>query len=120
MQKKLENADVVEVLQENVSDGTALQKKPFKSVLKSTKQDKLTLVEKTWWTDISDPERIVKVDWEPHDGTALWNEICASVLSVFGLPGERFYYRPKEDYMIFIFKSKKDAKLCRILLSEHL
>jgi hypothetical protein len=119
MQKKLENADVVEVLQENVSDGTALQKKPFKSDSKSIKPDKLILVEKTWWTDISNPEQIVQVNWiNGLNVASSWNEACARVLSVFGLPGERFYYRPKEDYMIFIFKSSKDAQLCRILLSE--
>lgn len=119
MQKKSENADVVEVLQENVLDGTVLQKKPFRNDLKSTKQDKLTLVEKTWWTDISNPEQIVRVDWDQGIDVAYeWNEACAKVLNVFGLPGNRFYYRPKEDYMIFIFKSVKDATLCRILLSE--
>ena len=78
------------------------------------------LLEKTWWTNISNPEQIVKIGWEHHDGINTWNETCAKVLSVFGLPGNRFYYRPKEDYMIFIFKSIKDAKLCCILLSEHL
>ena len=77
-------------------------------------------LEKTWWTDISNPDQVVKVNWEHHDGVVAWNETCAKVLSVFGLPGDRFYYRPKEDYMIFIFKSMKDARLCRILLSEVL
>ena len=119
MKKISEHVDVVEVPQENVSDGTDLQKKLFKSDLKSIKQDKLILVEKTWWTDISNLNQIVQVDWGHGIDVAYgWNEACAKVLSVFGLPGERFYYRPKEDYMIFIFKSTKDAQLCRILLSE--
>lgn len=77
------------------------------------------LVEKTWWTNIDNPDQIVEVGWDNGIGTAHgWNEACAKVLSVFGLPGERFYYRPKDEFMIFIFKSVKDAKLCRILLSE--
>ena len=77
------------------------------------------LVEKTWWTDISNTDQIVLVDWNKGIEVAYgWNEACAKVLGVFGLPGERFYYRPKEDYMIFIFKSVNDARLCRILLSE--
>ena len=42
------------------------------------------------------------------------------VLEVFGLPGGRYESRPETDYMSFIFKSKKDADLCRILLSERL
>ena len=76
-------------------------------------------LEKTWWTNITNTDHIVKVDWSHGINVAYgWNEACAKVLSVFGLPGERFYYRPKEDYMIFIFKSIKDAKMCRILLSE--
>jgi len=119
MQKKLENADADVVQQASVLDGTGSQKKYIKNVSKSIKQDKLILVEKTWWTDVSNPEQIVQVNW--INGLTVansWNEACAKVLSVFGLPGERFYYRPKEDYMIFIFKSIKDARLCRILLSE--
>ena len=119
MQKNLENAAVDVVPQANAAAGTALQRKPFKNVSKSIKQDKLILVEKTWWTDISNPEQIVRVDWDQGIDVAYeWNEACAKVLNVFGLPGNRFYYRPKEDYMIFIFKSIKDATLCRILLSE--
>ena len=49
-----------------------------------------------------------------------WNETCADVLEVFGLPGDRFMSRPTTDKMDFYFKSKKDADLCRILLSERL
>jgi hypothetical protein len=117
--KNSANADADAVLQENALDGTVLQKKHIKNGLKNTKQDKLTLVEKTWWTDINNPDQIVKVDWSHGINVAYgWNDACAKVLGVFGLPGDRFYYRPKEDFMIFIFRSTKDAKLCRILLSE--
>lgn len=62
----------------------------------------------------------VKVDWQSHHTTIWWNEICATVLEVFGLPGDRFVYTPTADYMTFTFKSKKDADLCKILLSEHI
>lgn len=79
------------------------------------------LVEKTWWTDIDNPNQIVEVSWDNGIEVAYsWSEACAKVVAVFGLPGDRFYYRPKESYMIFIFKSIKDAKMCRILLSEIL
>lgn len=77
-------------------------------------------LEKPWWTDISDPNHVVTIGWEKHEGTESWNFTCAKVLEVFGLPGNRFYYRPLETHMIFIFKNKKDAVLCRILLSEKL
>jgi hypothetical protein len=45
--------------------------------------------------------------------------VCALVLEVFGLPGNRYESHPDSDYMLFKFKSKKDADLCRILLSER-
>lgn len=62
----------------------------------------------------------VIIDWTPTRGDVWWNDICASVIEVFGLPGHRFVYTPNEDYMTFTFKTTKDANLCRILLSEHL
>jgi len=61
----------------------------------------------------------IVVAWHNQDNL-WWNETCAMVLEVFGLPGQRFVYKPFEDFMTFTFKSKKDADLCRILLSERL
>lgn len=75
-------------------------------------------MEKTWWTNVP-LEQCVEVSWNnTHDTN--WNEICASVIASFGLPGGRWYYRPREDNMLFAFKNKKDAVLCRIMISEHL
>jgi hypothetical protein len=61
----------------------------------------------------------VRIDWDNQNGF-WWNETCALVLEVFGLPGHRYESHPDSDYMLFTFKSKKDADLCRILLSERL
>ena len=61
----------------------------------------------------------VRVNWN-NQHNHWWNETCAMVLEVFGLPGDRFMYHPYEDYMTFDFKTKKDADICRILLSERL
>lgn len=119
MQKNLENADAVEALQENVVAGTGLLKKSFKNVEKSTLPVNKILVEKTWWTDIKNPDQIIHVGWDSSE-LYNWNEVCARVLEVFGLPGQRYYYRPLENHMMFIFKSEKDTQLCRILLSEIL
>lgn len=47
-----------------------------------------------------------------------WSEACADVLEVFGLPGGRFTSHPQMNQMDFYFKSKKDADLCKILLSD--
>jgi hypothetical protein len=49
-----------------------------------------------------------------------WNEICAKVVEVFGLPGERYQWFPSMELMCFAFNSEKDCKLCEILLSEYL
>jgi hypothetical protein len=57
----------------------------------------------------------VYLDW-----TSSWNESCALVVEVFGLPGNRFISSLSDDFMTLIFKNKKDADLCRILLSDKL
>jgi hypothetical protein len=61
----------------------------------------------------------VIIDWN-NQSVPWWNECCAMVVEVFGLPGDRFVYTPSVDFMTFTFKNKKDADLCRILLSERL
>jgi hypothetical protein len=68
---------------------------------------------------VSTNDHEIVVAWHNQDNL-WWNETCAIVLEVFGLPGQRFVYKPFEDFMTFTFKSKKDADLCRILLSERL
>ena len=60
---------------------------------------------------------VVSIPWHSQSGQ-WWNEACADVIEVFGLPGDRFTSHPSVDKMDFYFKSKKDADLCRILLSE--
>ena len=64
-------------------------------------------------------DHTVKVSWD-NQSVPWWNECCATVLEVFGLPGDRFVYTPHEDHMTFKFNNEKDADLCRILLSERL
>ena len=64
-------------------------------------------------------ENQVAVLWDNQNGF-WWNETCALVVEVFGLPGNRYQSHPEEDCMTFTFKNKKDADLCRILLSERL
>jgi hypothetical protein len=61
----------------------------------------------------------VVVYWN-NNGEHWWNETCAMVLEVFGLPGNRFVYKPHEDFMTFKFNNQKDTDLCKILLSERL
>ena len=61
----------------------------------------------------------VVVTWDNQSGF-WWNETCAIVLEIFGLPGDRYESKPEHDYMSFTFKNSKDADLCRVLLSERL
>lgn len=61
----------------------------------------------------------IRIPWKGQNGF-WWNETCISVIEVFGLPGERFMFHPHHDYMEFWFNKKKDADLCKILLSERL
>ena len=61
----------------------------------------------------------VSITWNGQSGK-WWNESCADVLEVFGLPGDRFQSHPTMNSMDFYFKSEKDAALCRVLLSESL
>lgn len=74
-----------------------------------------------WWQKVENPNQIVTVNWlDGTSSTIWWNEVCASVLEHFGLPGDRFYYTPKMDYMTFTFKTEQDALMCKLLLSEVL
>jgi hypothetical protein len=66
-----------------------------------------------------DEQNNIYVPWDGQSGF-WWNETCAMVLEVFGLPGGRYTSHPEQDFMTFKFKSKKDADLCQILLSERL
>lgn len=71
-------------------------------------------------TIVSPSDHKVIVDWLPKEGDIEWSNPLASVLQVFGLPGNRFSCMPDDNVMTITFKNKKDADLCRILLSERL
>ena len=61
----------------------------------------------------------VRIPWK-HQRNTWWNESCAMVIEVFGLPGDRYTSHPTMDYMDFYFKSPRDADMCKILLSERI
>jgi hypothetical protein len=68
---------------------------------------------------VNNDNNTVTVVWDNQNGF-WWNETCAMVLEVFGLPGHRFVYTPSTDFMTFTFKDKRDAFMCRILLSDRI
>lgn len=62
----------------------------------------------------------VRINWKSKQDIIWWNETCAMVLETFGQPGHKFIYHPFEDYMEFLFKTEKDAILCKLLLSDRI
>ena len=62
---------------------------------------------------------IVSLPWTGQN-SHWWNQACADVVEVFGLPGDRFTSHPSADFMDFHFKSEKDYNLCKILLSDKI
>ena len=63
----------------------------------------------------------VQIPWSPKaNTTALWNEITASVVDHFGLPGNRFTTEVTEDYMNFNFINDQDGLMCKILVSDYI
>lgn len=47
-----------------------------------------------------------------------WNQTCANIIEVFGLPGGKYQTEVSTEAMIFYFKNEKDAFFCSILVSE--
>lgn len=65
------------------------------------------------------PSTTVRIPWNGQENY-WWNEVCADILEVFGLPGDRYTSHPTPNYMDFHFKSTKDVELCKILISEKI
>jgi len=65
-------------------------------------------------------EHKVKINWTNEQGTIWWNEACAMVLETFGLPGQKYIYKPSINYMLFEFEDERDAFMCKILLSDRI
>jgi len=61
----------------------------------------------------------VVVLWENQSNT-WWNETCANIMEVFGLPGEKYQTEISTDSMKFHFNNEKDAFMCKLLISEDL
>lgn len=63
----------------------------------------------------------VHVSWGSSlDSTPAWNEITASIVEHFGLPGDKYTTELTSDYMNFIFRDDRDGLLCKILVSEFI
>jgi hypothetical protein len=61
----------------------------------------------------------VTVYWgQGADTMHYWNELCASSLEMFGLPGDRFITDISAEAMTWIFRSDKDALPLKLKFSE--
>jgi hypothetical protein len=58
----------------------------------------------------------VRVPWETNHKHYRWNEICATAIEKFGLPGDKFETHATEDYMDFYFKDERDAIIFKLIL----
>jgi hypothetical protein len=62
---------------------------------------------------------IVTVPWQ-NQSNVWWNQTCADIMEVFGLPGGRYQTEVSSKAMVFHFKNEKDAFMCRIMISDQL
>lgn len=61
---------------------------------------------------------IVSLPWRANNEAPPWNEVCADIIEVFGLPGQRFMTHATPNSLTFYFKSDHDALLCGVLISD--
>jgi len=61
----------------------------------------------------------VRVNWGQGADTMLyWNELCASSIEMFGLPGDRFITDISAKAMTWTFRDDRDALLFKLKFSE--
>jgi hypothetical protein len=58
---------------------------------------------------IEDNKYRVRIHWQSYNQN--WNEICATAIEYFGLPGDKFSTVVCQEYMDFCFKDETDAIL---------
>lgn len=51
----------------------------------------------------------VRIPWKNGDTPTGWNEVCATAVEQYGLPGSKYTTHPTSDYMDFYFKNEQDA-----------
>ena len=61
----------------------------------------------------------IRIEWKDQS-IPWWDEICELVYKIFGRPGEKFIHNSSENFTEFLFEDKKDATLCRLLLSDRI
>lgn len=85
--------------------------------------ERLTGVNATYETDtLQDKEfpHPVRIKWSRHlDTIFLWNEVCADIMELFGLPGNRYITDVNINDMTVYFRDERDAVIMALKFSEH-
>lgn len=62
----------------------------------------------------------VHVPWNPKlNTTIMWNQVTASILERFGLPGDKYTTELTDTYMNFVFNDDHQGLLCQLLVSDY-
>lgn len=57
----------------------------------------------------------IQVPWQdPYNEDFMWNELLAWTMETYGLPGDRWTYKPDSDYMLFEFGDENDSLLFQL------
>ncbi len=64
-------------------------------------------------------ENKIVVPWKSQSDV-WWNQTCANIIEVFGLPGDKYQTEVSTEAMIFYFQNEKDAFMCQLLVSEEI
>ena len=63
----------------------------------------------------------VHVPWSHKtNSVSTWNQITASVVEHFGLPGYKYTTEITEHYMNFQFRDDREGLMCQILVSDYI
>ena len=61
----------------------------------------------------------IKIEWEIGDGDGQpWNDICATVVEKFGLPGDKYTTEVTNHSMVFNFKRQEDQLMAKLTLGD--
>lgn len=63
----------------------------------------------------------VHIPWSPKaNNIPTWNEITASIVEHFGLPGFKYKTELTDTYMNFYFDNDQEGLMCMMLVSDYI
>ena len=62
---------------------------------------------------------VVTVPWKSQSNV-WWNQTCANIIEVFGLPGGRYVTEVSSECVHFFFENEKDAFMCKLMISDEI